>query len=182
METSLFRNWWLLTINGIAAIIFGLLAIFWPGITLLILFIYFGILAVFTGMFFIIGGLLNYQKTELWDFWLFEGVLNISIGAIILAFPEVSVKLFLILIGLWALLTGFIQIISAIKLRSVIPQYYIYVINGLLALIFGLLIILNPFETALVLTVFIGTYAVVLGIFSIVISLKMRKEVQRQLL
>ena len=69
--SDLFKNWWLLTANGIAAIIFGIAAIFLPQITLLILINYFGILAVFLGMFFILGGIYYRKKNTLWRFWIY---------------------------------------------------------------------------------------------------------------
>ena len=175
METSVFKNWWLLTLNGIAAIIFGTLAVLTPKLTLLLLVVYFGVLAVFIGMFFIIGGLMNFKTTDLWDFWIFEGVLNLIIGIIILASPEISIKIFLLLIGVWALLIGMIQIISAVKMKYLLNDYWIYILNGILAIVFAIVVLINPFESALVITTLLGVYAIILGIFSIFISLKMRR-------
>ena len=95
--SDLFKNWWLLTINGIAAIVFGIAAIFLPEITLLILINYFGILAVFLGMFFILGGIYYRKKNTLWRFWIYEGNLNFIIGLIILFNPRLTIDTFVVL-------------------------------------------------------------------------------------
>ena len=175
METSLFKNWWLLTINGIAAIIFGLFAIFFPDVTLLVLIVYFGVLALFLGAFLMVGALTNRKKTDMWSLWLVEGVVNVVIGMMLLTYPEVSVKIFLVLLAIWAILLGAIQIISVVGLWPMIRRRWLLLLNGVLAIIFGVLIISYPFESAKVITVFIGAYTLVLGIFSIIISQIMRR-------
>ena len=175
METSLFKNWWLLTINGIAAIIFGLIAIFFPDVTLLVLIVYFGILAMFLGAFLMVGAVSNRKKTDMWSLWLVEGVVNLVIGLMLLTYPEVSVKIFLVLLAIWAILLGAIQIISVVGFWSMIRRRWLLLLNGVLGIIFGILIISYPFEGAKVITVFIGIYTLILGIFSIVISQVMRK-------
>ena len=175
METSLFKNWWLLTINGIAAIIFGLIAIFFPDVTLLVLIVYFGILAMFLGAFLVVAALSNRKKTDMWSLWLVEGVVNLVIGLMLLTYPEVSVKIFLVLLAIWAILLGAIQIISVVGLWSMIRRRWLLLLNGVLGIVFGILIISYPFEGAKVITVFIGAYTLILGIFSVVISQVMRK-------
>ena len=175
METSLFKNWWLLTINGIAAIIFGLFAIFFPDVTLLVLIVYFGILAMFLGAFLIVGALTNRRKTDMWSLWLVEGVVNLVIGMVLLTYPQVGVKIFLVLLAIWAILLGAIQIISVVAFWSMIRRRYLLLLNGVLAIVFGILIISYPFEGAKLITVFIGVYTLILGIFSIVISQVMRR-------
>ena len=175
METSLFKNWWLLTINGIAAIIFGLFAIFFPDVTLLVLIVYFGILAMFLGAFLVVGALTNRRKTDMWSLWLVEGVVNLVIGMVLLTYPQVGVKIFLVLLAIWAILLGAIQIISVMAFWSMIRRRWLLLLNGVLAIVFGIFIISYPFEGARLITVFIGVYTLILGIFSIVISQVMRR-------
>lgn len=179
MEISLFKNWWWLTVNGIAAIVFGLIALFYPAMTLLLLLLYFGLLALFLGAFFIMGGLLNRKETNLWDFWVFEGVLNGVIGLILLFYTQVSVAMFMMLLAVWAFLVAAIQIISVIKLWKHIPHKWTYIVNGGVAFVFGVVMILNPFEGALAITRLVGVYAIILGAFSIIISFRM-KEIRKE--
>lgn len=174
MNLSLLKNWWWLTINGIAAIIFGVVAILYPVKTLVLLLGYFGLLALFLGAFFLLGGYLNRRETKLWDFWVFEGVLNASIGLILLFYNDVTLPVFLVLLSLWAILIGAIQIITVLRLWSAVPHKTLYLVNGLIALIFGILIIINPFNGIKALTIFIGTYTIILGFFSILISIRMK--------
>ena len=179
MEISLFKNWWWLTVNGIAAIVFGLITLFYPEMTLLLMLVYFGLLALFLGAFFIMGGLLNRRETNLWDFWVFEGILNGVIGLILLFYTQVSVAIFMILLAVWAFLIAAIQIISVIRLWDHIPHKWTYIVNGVLAFIFGGVIILDPFESALAITRLVGIYAILLGTFSIIISFRM-KEIRKE--
>jgi uncharacterized membrane protein HdeD (DUF308 family) len=174
MNLSLLKNWWWLTINGIAAIIFGGLAILYPVKTLVLLLGYFGLLALFLGAFFLLGGYLNRRETKLWDFWVFEGVLNASIGLILLFYNDVTLPVFMVLLSLWAILIGAIQIITVLRLWSAVPHKTLYLVNGLIALIFGILMIINPFNGINALSIFIGIYTIILGFFSIVISIRMK--------
>ena len=171
--SDLFKNWWLLTINGIAAIVFGIAAIFLPEITLLILINYFGILAVFLGMFFILGGIYYRKKNTLWRFWIYEGNLNFIIGLIILFNPRLTIDTFVVLVALWAVFTGFAQLISAIKLKAFVPKRILYFVNGIIGVIFGGILIFSKMDYQ-ALALVLGFFAIVEGVFSIVISFVMR--------
>ena len=175
MDISLLKNWWWLTINGVAAIIFGLAAVLYPSWTLVLLRGYFGLLALFLGAFFMLGGYLNRRNTRLWDFWFFEGILNASIGLMLVFGNRVTLPIFMVLLALWAILVGAIQIISVLRMWREVTHGYLYLINGFLALAFGILVTLNPFTDVMALTKAIGVYAVILGIISILISIEMKK-------
>ncbi len=169
------KNWWWLTINGVSAIIFGMVAIFYPSITLVLLLAYFGMLALFLGAFFMLGGFLNRKQTKLWDFWFFEGTLHGIIGLILLFYGDITLPMFQVLLSLWAILVGTIQIITVLRMWDEVYNRSLYLINGSLALVFGTLIIVIPFEGVENLTLFIGAYTMALGIFSILISISMKK-------
>lgn len=180
METSLLKNWWLFLLNGLAAILFGGIALFYPETTLLLLVTYFGVLAIFLGIFLLLAAVRNRYYTSLWTFWLGEGALNLVVGAVVLVYPEISISVFLVVLAIWAMMIGAIQLISAFRLRQVVDQRWPFVLNGTLALLFGAVVLVNPFEGTVVLTVFIGAYSVILGLFFVVIALKMR-NVRRDL-
>ncbi len=174
MNTSILNNWWLFLLNGLAAMLFGGVALFYPETTLVILVTYFGVLAIFLGIFLMLAALLNRANTDLWRFWLLEGILNLVIGGTVLAYPEVTVSVFLVLLAIWAILIGAIQLISVAQLRRVVHPRWPFVLNGSLALLFGLIVLINPFEGAVVLTIFVGAYSILLGIFFVVVALNMR--------
>lgn len=171
--SDLFKNWWLLTLNGVAAILFGITAIFLPEITLLVLINYFGIMAVFLGMFFILGGIYYRKKNKLWRFWIYEGNLNFIIGLVILFNPRLTIEIFIILVALWAILTGFAQLISAIKLKEFVPKRTLYLVNGIIGIVFGSIIIFSDMDYR-ALALVLGFYAIIEGVFCIVISFVMK--------
>lgn len=171
--SDLFKNWWLLTANGIAAIAFGITAIFLPEITLLILINYFGILAVFLGMFFILGGIYYRKKNTLWRFWIYEGILNFIIGLVILFNTRLAIQTFIILVAMWAIFTGVAQLVSAIRLKEFVPKRILYLVNGIIGIIFGGILIFSSMNYQ-ALALVLGFYAIVEGVFSIVISFIMR--------
>jgi len=175
MDITLLKNWWWLTVNGIAAIIFGLVAILYPSWTLVLLMGYFGLLALFLGALFMLAGYLNRRNTRLWDFWFFEGVLNASIGLMLLFGNRVTLQVFLVLLALWAILVGAIQIISVVRMWREVTQGYLYLVNGFLAILFGIIVTINPFNDIIALTKGIGVYTIILGILSILISFSMKK-------
>ena len=182
MDTRILKNWWLFLLNGLAAMLFGGVALFYPETTLMVLVTYFGILAIFLGVFLILAAVLNQSSTDLWTFWLFEGILNLVIGAVVLAYPEVTVAVFLVVLAIWAILIGAIQLITVVRLRRVVTQRWPFVLNGSLALLFGIVVLINPFEGAVVLTIFVGAYSILLGIFFVIIALTMRnvrQEIER---
>ncbi|MGB3779721.1 MAG: DUF308 domain-containing protein, partial [Tunicatimonas sp.] len=163
MNTSILKNWWLFLLNGLAAMLFGGVALFYPETTLRVLVGYFGVLAIFLGVFLVLAALMNRSGANLWTFWLLEGILNLVIGAVILVYPEITVSVFLVVLAIWAILIGAIQLISAFQLRRVVRHRWPFVVNGSLALLFGIIILVNPFREAVVLTLFVGGYSVVLG-------------------
>ena len=171
--SDLFKNWWLLTANGFAAIVFGITAIFLPEITLLILINYFGILGVFLGMFFILGGIYYRKKNTLWRFWIYEGILNFIIGLTILYNPSLSIEIFIVLVALWAIFTSLAQLVSAIRLKEFVPKRILYFVNGVIGILFGGILIFSSMGYQ-ALAMVLGFYAIVEGVFSIVISFIMR--------
>lgn len=171
--SDLFKNWWLLTVNGFAAIVFGIIAIFFPEITLLILINYFGILGVFLGMFFVLGGIYYRKKNTLWRFWIYEGVLNFIIGLTILYNPSLSIEIFIVLVALWAIFTSLAQLVSAIRLKEFVPKRILYFVNGVIGILFGGILIFSSMGHQ-ALAMVLGFYAIVEGVFSIVISFIMR--------
>ena len=174
METKLYANWWGLTLKGVLAVIFGIVAIFFTQSAILGLVLYFGLLAIFGGLFLIIGAFAHKKANPNWGWWLFEGLLDIIFGVMVLAFPAISVQILILFIGLWALFIGVAQIVSSFSVVKEGSGRWFVLINGLLSVIFGFLIVFNPFAGAIAITMIIGIFAVVYGIFAIMTSLQIK--------
>lgn len=157
-------------LNGVLAIIFGLVALFLPEITLAALGVYFAITILAGGVIQIISSFKVKGKNPNWYLPLIEGLIGIIIAAIILSRPELLATVFVTIIGLWALFLGFIFLFTYFKRQ--LPAFYnsFLLIISILSLIMGLTIIINPFESTRIIIVMIGIYTLAYGIFSVVHS------------
>ncbi len=169
----MFKRYYI-NINGVLAVIFGLVAIFLPGITLAALGIYFAF-TILVGGIALLGSAIKLKKNNLpWYLLLPEAIIGILLGILILLRPEVVATFFVTIIGIWALFIGIIMIFYFLRIRKNGAGFIniITLIIGILSIISGGIIIFNPFESTRMITVLIGIYALVYGIFSIVNSSK----------
>lgn len=159
---ALARNWWLLLLRGIAAILFGLLAFAWPGITLLSLVILYGFYALFDGLFAILAAIKGGNAESRW--WLILiGILGVAAGLLTFFWAGITALVLTMFIGAWALIHGIFEIIGAIKIRKEIDNEWWLILSGALSVIFGLAILIMPGAGALALIWVIGAYAIVFG-------------------
>ena len=163
------RNYFL-SINGVLAIIFGLVALFFPGITLAALGIYFAITIIIGGSSLIYGAIKNRRISRHWKMYLLEGIIGILIGLIILIRPEVVATVFITIMGIWALIIGFIFLFTFFNRHLPAWSNTFALIVSIISLLTGFIIILNPFESTRIVTVLIGIYALVYGLYSVIHS------------
>jgi uncharacterized membrane protein HdeD (DUF308 family) len=131
MIPLLATNWWSLLIRGVLAIIAGLIAFIFPGITLGALVILFGVYALLDGVLGIVGSVRASRAHERWGWLLFEGICGIVAGAITVLWPALTAFALIYLIGAWALVTGALEIATAIQLRRYIPGEWMLILSGL---------------------------------------------------
>ena len=173
---TLGRNWWLVLLRGIAAIVFGLLAWAWPGVTLVTLVLFWGAYALVDGVAALIGG----WKTKdggkpMWTVVL-VGLVGIAAGIFTFLQPGVTAIALLILIAVWAIVQGVLEISAAIRLRKEIQNEWLLILSGLLSVAFGVLMILNPGAGAIAVLWLIGAFAVAYGVLLVILSFKLKKH------
>ena len=173
---TLGRNWWLVLLRGIAAIVFGLLAWAWPGVTLVTLVLFWGAYALVDGVAALIGG----WKTKdggkpMWTVVL-VGLVGIAAGIFTFLQPGVTAIALLILIAVWAIVQGVLEIAAAIRLRKEIQNEWLLILCGLLSVAFGVLMILNPGAGAIAVLWLIGAFSVAYGVLLIILSFKLKKH------
>ncbi|RIK63629.1 hypothetical protein DCC62_26470 [candidate division KSB1 bacterium] len=163
-------HWWVLLLRGIAAVLFGILAFVWPGLTLVALIFLFGAYALVDGVTAIfVGG-----RAHAW--WMvFAGVFGLIAGVLTFIFPGITAFWLLILIASWAVVRGIFEIVTAIQLRKELTNEWMLILGGVLSIIFGVLLFLNPATGALAVVWLIGSYTLVFGIIMIVLSFRLRE-------
>jgi uncharacterized membrane protein HdeD (DUF308 family) len=174
MPAVLQHNWWALAIRGIAAILFGILTFVAPGITLAVLVIWFGAYALIDGIFSIIAAWRAPDGRARWGFLLIEGVAGIAAGILTFIWPMITAAALVFIIAAWAIVTGVLEIAAAIRLRHVITGEWALIAMGALSVLFGLLIMTAPVTGALVITFWIGAYALVFGVLMLILAFRMR--------
>jgi len=177
MLDGLARNWWLIVLRGICAIIFGLLAIVWPGLSLLTLVILYGVFALFDGGLAIGAAIMGDTPAPRW--WLaLVGVLGILAGAVTLAWPGITGLVLLFFIAGWAIAAGVFEIVGAIRLRKEIDDEWLLIASGVVSVLFGILILMFPGAGALGLAFAIGIFALIYGALLVGFGLRLRKHAE----
>jgi uncharacterized membrane protein HdeD (DUF308 family) len=173
---ALAKNWWVLLLRGIAAIIFGVLAFAWPGITLLTLVMLYGAYALVDGMLAIVAAITGGTSAPRW--WLaIIGLLGVAAGILTIAMPGLTATLLLFFIAGWAVATGVFQIIGAIRLRKEIDNEWLLILGGIISVLFGIGVVMAPGAGALALVWVIGMYAVIEGVLLIAFAFRLKKNV-----
>jgi uncharacterized membrane protein HdeD (DUF308 family) len=173
MET-LARNWWVLVLRGVFALIFGIVAFLLPGATVFALVILFAAYMGVDGIMAIVLAIRRaHQRREWWPLVL-EGIAGIGIAIITVIWPGVTALALLYLIAAWALVTGVMEIVAAIRLRKVIRGEFFLGLAGVASIAFGIIAILFPGEGAVALVWLIGSYAILFGVLLIALGIRLR--------
>lgn len=169
------RNWWVFLLRGLIAVIFGVLALVWPEITLITLVILFGGFILLEGILNLLIGITSSETNRRWWVTLIEGILGISVAVLTFVWPNLTAVVLLYFIAAWALITGILEILAAITLRRMLEREWVMILNGALSIIFALLLFIFPGETAISLVWLIGIYAIIIGILLIILGIRLRK-------
>lgn len=177
MVEALTRNWWMWLIRGIAAIVFGILAWRWPGLTWITIAILFGAYALVDGIFAIVATVRAAGSQQRWWPFLIEGIIGILIAAITFYDVRVTLLALYFTIAAWAFLTGIFEIIAAVQLRKHIANEIWLIVAGLASIAFGVLMLYFPMAGMLAIIWLIAAYAIVFGILMIAFALRLRSHV-----
>jgi uncharacterized membrane protein HdeD (DUF308 family) len=177
---ALARNWWALLLRGICAMLFGVMALAWPGITLSILIFLFGFYALFDGIAAIVLGIGAATGTagtaggRRWWEMVLVGILAVIAGIMAFAWPGETAVILLFIIAISSIVRGVMEIVAAIRLRRVIEREWLLGLAGVVSIAFGLLLLARPGAGAMAVIWIIGWYAVVFGVIEIALSFRLR--------
>ncbi len=174
MLSSLTRNWWLVALRGTLAVLFGVAAFVWPGVTFEVLVLLFGAYAFFDGVLVLSFGLMAAGDGEQWWPPVLSGIFGIGLGVLTFARPETMALALVYVAGFWAIVTGLLEIVAAIRLRDVVSGEWLMGLGGVLSIIFGVLVVALPNSGALALVYLFGFYAILAGISQVALGFRLR--------
>jgi uncharacterized membrane protein HdeD (DUF308 family) len=168
-------RWWAVLLRGLVAIVFGILAFAWPGVTLATLVLLFAIYAIIDGAFSLFAAIGPNRSRE--NRWLhaLEGIVGIWAGLVMLRAPDVTAIFLVFFISIWAMATGFLRIVNAIRLRKAITGELWLVLSGVLSILFALMLVARPLVGVVALVWVIAGYALAIGIVQVMLGFELRK-------
>lgn len=173
IASEISRAWWLILLRGLATLLFGILCFVWPGTSLLALVLVYGFYAIADGVFSLIGAVRGGGVIPRW--WLaLAGLTSLGAGAVALLWPSLTLMVMVLLIGIWAVVRGVLEIIGAITLRKVIRNEWLLALAGVLSILVGLAMVIMPGLGALVVLWMTGAWAILFGLIFIILALRLR--------
>jgi uncharacterized membrane protein HdeD (DUF308 family) len=180
MLETLSRHWWAVALRGAAAILFGVLALVWPGISVFALVIVFGAYALVDGAFTVVAALgsrdggITMRGSRVW--LLTRGIAGILTGIIAAVWPDITALALLWVIAVWAVVAGVFDIVAAFQLRKQMRREWLLALSGALSVSFGVLLVVWPAAGVLALVVLIGVAAIAFGSTLLMLGLRLRRE------
>ena len=174
MDRALKQSSRFLALGGLAAIVFGVLVLVWPGISLVAMIALFGAFAFVYGVFVLAAGLnlLAHRSTD-WVPYVLGGLAAIGIGAATFFRPDITALALVYLIAAWAIVIGVFEIVAAVDLHGEIKGEWLLGLAGVLSILFGALVAIRPGAGALAILWLIGVYAIATGIMRLVFAYRL---------
>jgi uncharacterized membrane protein HdeD (DUF308 family) len=169
------RNWGAIAIRGVAAILFGILTFVVPGLTLTALVLLFGAYALVDGIFNLIAAVRGRGGVQPWWALVLEGIVSIAAGVITFMVPGLTALTLVYVIAAWAIITGVLEIVAAVRLRRELTGEWRLVLSGVLSIVFGVVVMLAPGAGALAMVLLIGAYSIVFGALLLALAHRLRR-------
>ena len=179
MMSQVNRMWGWIVLRGIVAIVFGIMAFAWPGLTLTALVLVWGVYALVDGVFALIAAFRMGGK-PMWALAII-GVLGIAAGVVTFLWPQMTALVLLAFIAGWALATGIFQIAAAIRFRKWISNEWMLALSGLLSIVFGAVMLWRPGAGALAVVWVIGWFAILYGVLLVMFGFRIKGFTNRMI-
>ena len=174
MIEALASRWWIFLVRGIAAILFGVVAIAWPGISLVALTMLFGAFAFVDGVM-AFGFAFTGAGGSRWWALVIEGLVGLGVAFFVLSQPGLSAVSLVYAVAVWAVFTGVIEIIAGVQFRDFLPNDWTYVLAGALSIVFGVLVMRNPIAGGLAIMWIIAFYSILFGLMEVFLSRRIKR-------
>ena len=180
LSQLLAQHWWAVGLRGILAIIFGLLCLLTPGIAVGALVLLFAAYMFVDGVFAILSRIRAARSGESWGLLILEGVVDLAAGVIAIVWPAITLVALVWIVAIWAIVSGALMLAAAVSLNLDYGRWWL-ALGGIASLVFGIMLIIEPFIGAVVLTLWIGAYALVFGGFLLVLAFQLNSKREAQL-
>jgi uncharacterized membrane protein HdeD (DUF308 family) len=174
MVRLLARSWWAIALRGLAAILFGILTLMRPDLTLEVLILFFGAYALLDGAFSAISAIVNRKHDRTWWWFLIAGLAGVVVGVLTFVYPGLTAIILVYFIAARALIVGVFEVVAAIALRREISDEWFLIVKGIISVLFGVILFIVPGAGALGLVLVIGIYAVVVGVLLLLVALRLQ--------
>jgi uncharacterized membrane protein HdeD (DUF308 family) len=174
MNNFYLRSWWVPALRGIFGILFGVLALLWPGLTLLTLVALFAAYALLGGIASVVGAIGHRKADDDWWLPLLLGLVSIGAAVVAVVNPMLTTLVLVMVIGANALVTGVLDIVAAVRLRKEIKGEWLLGLSGIASVVFGALVFLYPLAGALAVIWLVSTYALVTGVLLLMLAIRAR--------
>ena len=175
MKRLLSNTWWTLVLRGAAALLFGILALIWPGVTLVLLIALFAAYAILGGAAALVGAWSNRAEPGWW-LPLLLGVISVAAGVIAMFYPGLTALALVLVIGVNAIFSGVLDVSMAIRLRKEIEGEWLLVLSGIVSVLFGAFVLVAPGAGALALLWLIAVYAIGSGVLLLALGFQLRSR------
>ena len=177
MNKSLLKNWWILLIKGIILIVLAIFVFRNPGEAILGLSIFIGVGFLLSGFIHTLSALLLRKEIKRWGWHLAEGLVDLFFGIVLLAKPQLTAVLIVFMVGFWFLFYAITNLIASFYLyEEGIKNWWIELIWGILGILFGMIIIFNPFTGLITIVWLLGISFIMGGIFNISMAFFLKKD------
>lgn len=166
--------WWALLIRGLAAVIFGAVAMAWPTNSILALVIVYGAYVLVDGAFSVVGAFSSHSGERWWQG--LSGLFSVAAGVMAFIWPGLTALVLVMIIGVWSIVRGLLEIMAAIRLRKVIPNEWMLIAAGLISVLLGVVLIASPLVGALALIWAVGMWAIAFGLLMIGLAFRVRSH------
>jgi uncharacterized membrane protein HdeD (DUF308 family) len=174
MLRTLAQNWWAIVLRGVCAVLFGVGAFAWPGITLAVLVLLYGAYALIEGVLGVAWALVGRHAGSFPWGVLLAGLAGVAVGVVTFLYPGITALALLYLIAAWAIIRGLFEIIAAIHLRKELDNEWLLALSGLLSVALGVLLVAAPGAGALAVLWWIGAFAIVFGVLTIALGFRLK--------
>ena len=180
LSEVLAEKWWAVGLRGLLGIAFGLICLLVPAAAILALVLLFSAYMLVDGALAIVSGIKAARSGERWGLFILEGVVDIAAGAVAFLWPGITAIAFVILIAIWALISGGLMLGAAFTLTKEHGRWWL-ALGGIASIIFGIVLLIAPVVGAVVLTWWLGAYALIFGVLLLVLAFQLHgKQEEKQ--